>query len=162
MCAPSYSLTPIISQQAQYTTIPIQISNTLNIMPVATTQIRSERVAKPLKGTSSKSTTAESHAKAKPTRPLQQISPEETSKWLADLNDPSVRQYMFDSPEDPFEYPFKVGADHHGFFTLFLSAISLLAGCRPCLDTYSARQMDVRRGERPSHSHWKDTRCRYS
>jgi hypothetical protein len=88
-------------------------------MPVATTQIRSERVAKPLKGTSSKPTTVQSPAKAKTTRPLQQISPEETSEWLADLNDPSMRQHMFDSPEDPFEYPFKVGANCYGFLLRF-------------------------------------------
>lgn len=88
-------------------------------MPVATTQIRSERVAKPLKGTSSKSTTVESPGKAKPARPLQQISAEETNDWLADLNDSSMRLYTFESPEDPFEYPFKVGANCHSFFTVF-------------------------------------------
>lgn len=79
-------------------------------MPVATTQIRSERIAKPLKATSSKVTTVESPTKTKTVKSLQQITPEETSKWLADLNDPSVRQYRFDSSDDPFEYPFKVGA----------------------------------------------------
>ena len=107
-----------LNNPVHYATIPIRISNTLN-MPVATTQIRRERVAKPLKGTSSQSTTFESPAKAKPSRSLQQITAEETSEWQAELNDPSMRQYMFDSPEDPFEYPFKVGANRHDFFTMF-------------------------------------------